>query len=188
MSEQLLPKFYTTEELASLLSVQPEHVTALVHTGTLRAYRIANQVRISEADLQQYLDTCRITAPQTNGTTNSTPDRTTCPTLGGQTTFTYTGSVNTGTTIHPGTKATYKLHFTASQWQELLKTFRGKSVRAGTNFAKPEPGSLGAWIKQHWNTKMGPAVYVGGILIREGYATREKPGWITIHNQASTRS
>jgi hypothetical protein len=65
----------------------------------------------------------------------------------------------------------------------LLNTFRGQEVRAGLNFSQPEEGSFGHWIKEHWNTKMGPAAYVGGILIAEGYAVRPKPGWIRIFEQ-----
>jgi excisionase family DNA binding protein len=185
MSDQL-GQFYTPDQLANLLHIEHDHLLTLVNNGHLRAYRIANEIRIAAPDLQAYLDTCRIT---TNGTTPPvttpvTSDRKTCPTFGGQATFTYTGSVPTGTTIHPGTKATYKLHFNANQWQELLTAFQGKTIRAGLNFAKPEPGSMGAWIKEHWNTKMGPAAYIGGILNAEGYATRSKPGWITFHKTA----
>ena len=185
MSDQI-QKFYTPDEIVSLLSIDAEHVTAMVTAGKLHAHRFGDQIRIAASDLQEFLDTCRINA--TNGTlAPATIDRKNCPTFGGQARFTYAGSVTTGTTIQPGTKATYKLHVSADQWQSLLHTFRGKTIRAGSNFATPQPGSLGAWIKEHWQTKMGPAVYVGGILIAEGYATRSKPGWITIHETNQSR-
>jgi excisionase family DNA binding protein len=179
-----LQQFYTPEQIASLLRIDHQDVDRLINNGSLRAYQIASQIRISGSDLQAYLDTVRITA---NGNTTTPPGSAhsaagkTCATFGGQATFTYHGSITTGTTFTPGTKATYKLRFTSDQWQELLTAFSGRTVRAGLNFASPETGSLGAWIKEQWHTKMGPAAYVGGILINEGYATREKPGWITFY-------
>jgi len=180
-------QFYTTDQVASLLCIDAHHLLNLVKIGSLRAYRVGDQIRISAPDLQAYLDTCRITpnsTPILPATTTAEP--TTCHTFGGQATFTYTGSVRTGTSVRPGTKATYKLHFSAEQWRDLLTAFCGKTIRAGLNFAHPEPGSLGAWIKEYWHTKMGPAAYVGGILIREGYATRSKPGWITFHDRKNS--
>lgn len=101
-----------------------------------------------------------------------------CATFGGKATFPYTGSVATGTHVWPGKNAHFKLTFTKEQWDELLTAFDGEEVPAGLNFATPKQGSMGAWIKEHWHTKMGPAAYVGGILIAEGYAERPRRGWI----------
>jgi excisionase family DNA binding protein len=187
-----MTRFYTPDELAQVLSVDAAVVLDLVASGRLRAYRIGEHVRISETDLQQYLETAIVSTPhpaeQPAAAPPSAETRKECPTFGGQASFTYLGSVATGTTIWPSKKASYKLVFDAAQWALLLDTFRGKEFRAGLNFAKPEPGSLGAWIKEHWNTKMGPAAYVGGILISEGYADRPKPGWIRVFGQAQAAS
>ncbi len=182
-----MTKFYTPEELAHVLSVDAGVISDLVASGQLRAYQIGEYVRINEADLQQYLDTVIVgTARTEQRSTSPAPAgdaRKEIPTFGGQASFTYTGAVTDGTTIWPSKKAKYKLSFDTTQWALLLDTFRGKEIRAGLNFAKPEPGSLGAWIKEHWNTKMGPAAYVGGILIAEGYADRPRPGWIRVFAQ-----
>ena len=182
-----MTRFYTLEELAQVLSVDAVVVSDLVAAGQLRAYRIGEHVRISEADLQQYLDTVVVGTAPTGQVPTSPPPvgdaRKEIPTFGGQASFTYTGTVTDGTTIWPSKKAKYKLSFDTTEWALLLDTFRGKEIRAGLNFAKPEPGSLGAWIKEYWNTKMGPAAYVGGILIAEGYADRPRPGWIRVFAQ-----
>ncbi len=185
-----MPGFYKPEELAEMLQVENKTIHELVRTGLLRAYRIGGELRISGQDLATYLESAveqvTTTSPETplpthRAPTNQSADHAReCPTFGGQSTFTYTGSVTTGTIIWPSKKATYKLKFDANQWALLLSTFQGKEVRAGLNFSTPEPGSFGAWIKEHWNTKMGPAAYVGGILIAEGYAERSRPGWIKI--------
>jgi excisionase family DNA binding protein len=184
--------FYSAEELASLLKVDVDLIHQLVQSGHLRAYCIGGELRIGDADLATYLEHAVVAVdPVKRGSAADpvTPTPTPamqgvrdqeCPTFGGQSTFSYSGSVTTGTTIWPSKKAKYKLQFDAAQWQMLLDTFRGKEVRAGLNFSQPEEGSFGHWIKQHWNTKMGPAAYVGGILIAEGYASRPRPGWIRL--------
>ncbi len=186
--------FYTTEELAALLKVDVEVIHQLVQSGQLRAYRIGGELRIGDTDLASYLEQAVVTTvpaqrgSATDSVTASPPaaqgvrDQE-CPTFGGQSTFSYSGSVATGTIIWPSKKAKYKLQFDATQWEMLLETFREKEVRAGLNFSQPGEGSLGHWIKQHWNTKMGPAAYVGGILIAEGYASRPRPGWIRVFEQ-----
>ncbi|MEP7364876.1 MAG: helix-turn-helix domain-containing protein [Acidobacteriota bacterium] len=186
-------KFYAPEELAQILNVGVTLISNLVSSGQLRAYRIGDHVRVGEADLQAYLERAVVNAtqadypPQKTAFPAAAETRKECPTFGGQSSFIYTGSVTTGTTIWPSKKQTYKLQFDATQWALLLATFQGKEIRAGLNFAKPEPASLGEWIKQHWNTKMGPAAYVGGILITEGYAARPRPGWIRIFAQEQTQ-
>jgi excisionase family DNA binding protein len=182
-------KFYSPEDLAALLSVDNSLVLNLIESGQLRAHRIGEFLRIEEAEFRKYLDAAVVSAAACVGIAArevppaSADGRKECPTFGGQAAFTYSGSVAQGTTIWPGKKGSYKLQFDAGQWQLLLETFRGKEFRAGLNFAKPEPGSLGEWIKQHWNTKMGPAAYVGGILIAEGYADRPRPGWIRVFGE-----
>lgn len=178
-----------------MLKVSSEVIHRLIESGQLRAYRIGSELRIGESDLAKYLDLAVVNAspaPAGEGTAAAREGKWVaaevdrhkeCPTFGGQSTFSYSGSVATGTTIWPSKKANYKLRFDATQWALLLQTFGGKEVRAGLNFSVPEAGSFGHWIKEHWNTKMGPAAYVGGILIAEGYACRPRPGWIRLFAQ-----
>lgn len=185
-----MQKFYKPEEVAGLLSLDSELVISLIQSGQLRGYLIGNQTRIGEEDLKQFLEKCVVptvfssvsSAMRNGGMVTVRPSdadqRKECPTFGGQATFSYCGSAATGTIIWPGKKVSYKLRFDADQWAALLVEFRGKEVRAGLNFSHPESGSFGEWIKIRWNTKMGPAAYVGGILIQEGYAERPRPGWI----------
>jgi hypothetical protein len=192
-----MQRFYKPNELAEMLQLTPERIANLVQAGQVRGYLIDGEMRIGEEDLEQYLASCIITTPvaiESNGLLRKIPQISAdsgsevpkqCRTFGGQATFTYTGSVPTGTTIWPGQKTSYKMRFVASQWAALLEEFRGKEVRAGLNFSHPESGSFGAWIKLNWNTKMGPAAYVGGILVHEGYAQRPRPGWITILKEES---
>ena len=187
--------FYTPKELAALLKVDIEVIHHLVKSGQMRAFRIGDEVRIGENDFANYLEQSVVTAipaQQTSTMNPATPDLVLAPdgnrpkecrTFGGQSTFSYSGSVATGTIIWPSKKANYKLRFNSEQWALLLDTFRDKEVRAGLNFAQPEEGSFGQWIKQHFDTKMGPAAYVGGILIEEGYASRPRPGWIKLFAQ-----
>lgn len=193
-----MQKLYTPNEVAGLLRLEADEVLRLVRAGRLRAYSIAGEIRIGEDDLGAFVENCAL-APDADCSSKSTqanksndsnhqndlgPERRhDCQTFGGRAVFTYSGSVATGTTIWPGAKATYRLVFDAGQWASLLKSFRGTEIRAGLNFAHPEPGSFGEWIKVHWNTKMGPAAYVGGILIHEGYAERVRPGWIKFFDQ-----
>jgi excisionase family DNA binding protein len=179
--------------LAELLKVEEDLILKLVHSGQMRGYLIGTQVRIREDDLASYLEQAvaanaglrRGLTGSLASSTASEPEKHKCPTFGGQSTFTYLGSVLTGTTIWPSKKANYKMQFDAGQWASLLESFRGKEVRAGLNFSQPEEGSFGDWIKRNWHTKMGPAAYVGGILIAEGYAARPRPGWIRVFEQRS---
>jgi excisionase family DNA binding protein len=187
-----MQKFYTQEGLAELLSLELDVIAELVRTGKLRAYSIAGELRIGEADLEQYLAGCVVqsTAPANgNDISKVEPsqegERKECKTFGGRTTFVYSGSVLLGTTIWPGQRTSYRLRFDADQWAAMLAAFRGKEVRAGLSFSNPEAGSFGQWLKIHWNTKMGPAAYVGGILIHEGYAERPRPGWIKIFGEST---
>jgi excisionase family DNA binding protein len=184
-----MKKFYEISDVAESLSLNSEAILDLINTGRLRGYSIKGQVRIGEDDLREYLETCLIvptkhldaTAQNDNaglGTRFLSEPQKECPTFGGQAKFMYSGSVLIGTTIWPGKKASYRMCFDAAQWNALLETFRGKEARAGLNFSQPESGSFGEWIKINWKTKMGPAAYVGGILIKEGFAERSRPGWI----------
>ncbi len=193
-----MQRLYKTQDLADLSNLEPERIARLVKSGQLRAYLIDGELRIGEEDLERYLAGCVVqpaqmacsisshdSAVMRPSDTSGTEQRRGCPTFGGQATFVYCGSVQTGTTVWPGQRTSYKLRFSAEQWSALLQAFRGKEVRAGLNFSHPEPGSFGEWIKIHWNTKMGPAAYVGGILINEGYAKRPRPGWIEVFAEPS---
>ena len=92
-------------------------------------------------------------------------------TWGGGSTFSYKGSVATGTAITFGqTNAVVKI--TKEQFEQLLMAFRGKSVKAGTSRDMAPAGSLGHWLQQNV-TRTATASYVGAILVDEGYAEKE---------------
>lgn len=162
------------EDVGEILQIDTEHVFKLVHGGQLRAYKIAGQLRFSEEDFREFLNGCTIqgdaVAPRVG--------KRECETFAGRKKFSYSGSVDTGTKVWVGTAMQSPLKFTKEQWDALLDAFRGKTIPAGLSFDKPEAGSMGEWIKANWQTKMGPATYVGGILISEGYAERPGPGKI----------
>jgi putative molybdopterin biosynthesis protein len=48
-------KFYTIEEIADILRVNPAKVRQLLKSGDLKSTRIGKQYRISEEQLQEYL-------------------------------------------------------------------------------------------------------------------------------------
>lgn len=181
----------TSDEVGKILRMDTTGVTLLVDQGRLGAFRVGDTLRFSESQVTQFLRTCEVAKSEHEPAVSEdertvasvrqtdTTDRKWCKTFGGQSEFPYTGSVETGTSIWPGKNVHFRLKFTSQQWSDLLVAFRGRGeVRAGLNFAHPEPGSMGEWIKQNWNTKMGPASYVGGILIAEGYAERPRRGRI----------
>ena len=89
--------------------------------------------------------------------------------MAGKSNFSYTGSVELGTTISFGMKGN-SLKITPDAYSKMLTNFRGLTVNIGTSRTAPPKGSLGEWFKDY----EGRAVtsYVGPILIREGYAEK----------------
>ena len=86
-----------------------------------------------------------------------------------QSTFRYESSVVTGTLIMYGTGRSSKV--TASEYDRMLKHFKGKTVYCGTSRDSPQRGSLGEWLQENIE-KRTIASYVGAILMHEEYAKR----------------
>ncbi len=49
-------KFYTIEEVAAILRVNPAKVRQLIAAGEIRATKVGKQYRISEEALQEYIE------------------------------------------------------------------------------------------------------------------------------------
>jgi hypothetical protein len=91
-------------------------------------------------------------------------------TWGGRSSFSYSGSVETGTEIRYGSG--HMITVERDDYEKLLAEFNGKAVPCGTSRDKPPMGSLGSWLQAHV-TKTATASYVGAILVNEGYALRD---------------
>ncbi len=53
-------RFYTTEEVAKILRVDPESVRRYVRSGKLRAIKLGGKfIRIDEADLERFIETMK---------------------------------------------------------------------------------------------------------------------------------
>ncbi len=51
------PKFYTAEEMAKLLQVQPETIRRYVRTGKLRAVKLGGKfIRIDHTDFEDFIE------------------------------------------------------------------------------------------------------------------------------------
>jgi hypothetical protein len=94
----------------------------------------------------------------------------TLPTWTGKSYFKYEGSVGKGTHIWFG-KSKRPVPVSASQYAKLLDHFKGQEVPVGTSRDKPQPGSLGEWLKVNV-TRTAIASYVAPILIERAYALR----------------
>lgn len=92
-------------------------------------------------------------------------------TWAGKSSFSYTGSVKSGTIITYGSG--FSLSVSADQYTKLLNYFEGRTINIGTSRTNPPRGSVGEWLQANV-TKTAIASYVGPILISEGYA--EKAG------------
>jgi hypothetical protein len=90
-------------------------------------------------------------------------------TWGGQSSFEYSGSVETGTEIIYGKG--WKAKVSAQNYIELKRHFMGRIVPAGTSRTEPPSGSLGDWLQTNV-TKAAIACYVASIIVIEGYAKR----------------
>jgi len=62
----LADKLLDVDEVAELLGVEPSTVRHYIRTKQLPAIRLGNQYRISEKDLQKFLDERRTDADQQN--------------------------------------------------------------------------------------------------------------------------
>ena len=87
----------------------------------------------------------------------------------GRSNFSYTGSVEQGTTISYGKKGS-SLKITSDVYSKMLTNFRGLTVKIGTSRTAPPKGSLGEWVKDY--ERRAVTSYLGPILIKEGYAEK----------------
>jgi hypothetical protein len=85
--------------------------------------------------------------------------------------FSYEGSVNEGTTIYFG--KSNKIYISKQEYKNLLRHYKYKKVNVGTSRTHPPVGSVGEWLS-HNIARVALASYVGPILIREGYAQKDK--------------
>lgn len=51
----MLEQIYTIKELANILKIDPETVRIKVKKGIIGSFKVGNQYRITEADLQEYI-------------------------------------------------------------------------------------------------------------------------------------
>ena len=172
--------YMTPEESAELLKIEAGEIISLIEEGRLRAIRLGNSIRIREADLEEFLDTCAFGGNKKEDGTNTSvkkdlssentlPDGARwCLTRRGKR-FRVRGSVKMGAEIWPG-QMKYPVKFPADFMHSLLKQFAGKVVDVGGSFDGPTPGSLGEFIKRKLNLTLQPAVYVAALLIDEGFA------------------
>ncbi len=84
--------------------------------------------------------------------------------------FSYSGSPDTGTTITYGKGFT--AHVSQKEFAQLREHFHGMEVAIGTSRTVPPPGSLGAWMKEHFTNRPILTSYVAPILIQAGWATK----------------
>ena len=192
----------TVQEVADALRMDADFVLSLIQNAKLRAYRLGDARRISEADLEKYLETCLDTLVKPSSGTGEhrqglpensprsveeaqldvSASRRAVPTYAERTTVIVSGSVADGAAIWMG-KATYPLKFSKDFFRDLLAKFRGQTIRVGISFGGAEPGSLGKWIQENLGTRMNPTYAVAGLLIAEGYAQRPKRGYIHFFEQ-----
>lgn len=99
---------------------------------------------------------------------------------GGDTSFKYDGSVQTGTTLYFGKNNKTQKGISVEQYKKLLDNFNGQTVKMGSSHDKPLIGSLGAWLKANV-CDTATASYVSAILIEEGYAKKNKSEIIFNH-------
>jgi excisionase family DNA binding protein len=170
----------TPQEAAELLKIDVADIMVLIERVRLRAIKLGNAIRIREADLEQFLETCTIggeAAPQTPAAilpqsteeAEALPDGARwCLTRRGKQ-FRVRGTLEQGAEIWPG-QMKYPVKFPADFNRTLLKHFAGKEVPVGGGFDGPTPGSLGEFIKDKLKLTLHPAVYLAALLIDEGHA------------------
>lgn len=98
---------------------------------------------------------------------------------GKRTKFEYSGSVETGVSLHfrSGDKAISPAFF-----QAILDTFRGQVVAGGFSMTSPTPRGLGEWVRDHSRRinllSLSPryASFIAAVLVHEGYITASLKG------------
>jgi len=89
--------------------------------------------------------------------------------------FEYSGTVNEGTIIAYGQDDTgcfgQRTSVTKEHYRNLLRCFRGRTVKVGTCRENPPPRSLGRWLQENV-IRRAIASYVAPILIHERHAER----------------
>jgi len=55
----MMSKFLTKQEVCDSMNVSVDTLDRLIRRGDLRAYRVARRIRISESDLESYLEGTR---------------------------------------------------------------------------------------------------------------------------------
>ena len=90
-------------------------------------------------------------------------------TWNGKSTFSYVGTVETGTIITYGQGRRIKV--TAQKYAALRQNFLNRVIPVGTSRTMPPCESLGAWLKTNV-TLTAIASYVAPILILEKFAER----------------
>jgi hypothetical protein len=89
-------------------------------------------------------------------------------TWGHKSTFSYRGSVLTGTKILYGHGRSISI--SSNDYAALRRHFSGKKVPVDSSRTIRSPRSIGHWLSRVTGTAI--ATYVAAILEREGYATR----------------
>ena len=172
--------YLTPEELAQQLKIEIGDVIALIEGGKLRAIRIANNIRIPEAEIKKLEVTCAavpISAEET------LPDGARwCFTRTGRAKFRVLGSIAHGAEIWPG-KMRYPIRFQKQFMDAMLAHFCDQEVPVGGKFDDPTPGSLGEFIQAKLKIKMNPSVYLAALLIEEGYADPAHRGYIRFRSK-----
>jgi excisionase family DNA binding protein len=174
-----MQNYLTLEEIAQQLRVSEADIRLLIDQGKLRAISIGSNIRVAEAELERLPATCAIgpTAIET------LPEKSRLvPTRTGKQ-FRVSGSIAEGADIWPG-KMPYPIRFPKAFFDALLARFQEGEVAVGGTFSGPLLGSLGEFIQEKLPTKMNPAVYVAALLIEEGYADVTRRGYIRFRSKS----
>jgi hypothetical protein len=95
-----------------------------------------------------------------------------------RTQFTYSGSVDTGVTLHfTGTP-----QISSALFRAILTRFKGKTLAGGFSMTDPTPGGLGQWIAENSkrlnSVKLNPrhGSFIAAVLVHEGFITSSLKG------------
>lgn len=91
--------------------------------------------------------------------------------MGGRSSFSYTGTVSSGTEIFFGNGG--HVTVTGAQYNALRKHFLKRIVSVGTSRTDHEEDSIGRWLKENV-CSVAIASYVAALLIEEQYAERRE--------------
>ena len=100
-------------------------------------------------------------------------------TWGERSIFKYEGTVEDGTKIFFGRNQIVSI--SSEQYKDLLRIFKGRTVKIGTSRTSPPSGSVGEWLMNNVS-KVAISSYIGAILINEGYAEKIGGSEIKIFN------